>query len=106
MQAWDVIALAGKCPAIEMLREGRKMTENHKHSTGTGVDPSDSNVCDGLWKRPIRGPMSPLHSVTAPSRVGQTTKIGLEMEFFAYDAKNLTPLGLSGSVFHPSELLK
>lgn len=82
------------------------MTENHKHSTGTGVDPSDSNVCDGLWKRPIRGPMSPLHSVTAPSRVGQTTKIGLEMEFFAYDAKNLTPLGLSGSVFHPSELLK
>jgi len=84
------------------------MTQNQQHPSGNEVSSSENydNVCDGLWKRPIRGPQAQLYSVTASPRVSSNTKIGLEMELFAYDALNLTPLGLPGSVFHPSELLK
>ncbi|MEY2987229.1 MAG: hypothetical protein RJB13_750, partial [Pseudomonadota bacterium] len=82
------------------------MTENQQHPSKVAVDTVESNVCDGLWKRPIRGGQTHLYPVSAPMRVGQSTKVGLEMEFFAYDADNYTPLGLPGSVFHPSELLK
>lgn len=67
-----------------------------------------SNVCDGLWKRPIRGSQPPvsLAPAGAQTRSQVSAQIGIEMEMFAYDANSLIPLGLPGSVFHPSELLQ
>jgi glutamate--cysteine ligase len=39
-------------------------------------------------------------------RLAGVSQMGIETEMFAYDASNLIPLGLPGSIFHPSELLK
>lgn len=82
------------------------MTGNQQHPRSEVMGSPESNVCDGLWKRPIRGAQASLYSVTSQPRVSQSMKIGLEMEFFGFDASSFTPLGLPGSVFHPSELLK
>lgn len=85
-----------------MSTDGRSMKSKE--------DNEKSSVCDGLWKRPIRGPQQPPASNAAHSvsqvRSAVHAQIGIEMEMFAYDAANLIPLGLPGSVFHPSELLK
>lgn len=83
------------------------MIRKQQHPCSSEAGASESNVCDGLWKRPIRGvPQPVLSAVPAHTRNAQSPKIGLEMEFFAYDAVNLIPLGLPGSIYHPSELLK
>ena len=85
---------------------------SHKTRDGLGnlgPEQQGGSVCDGLWKRPIRGVPHPAHNVSAiPSsaRQGAPANIGLEMEMFAYDAHSLIPLGMPGSIFHPSELLK
>lgn len=69
-----------------------------------------STVCDALWKRPIRGPQQPVSQSSghgfSMTRGSGPAVVGIEMEMFAYDAQNLIPLGLPGSIFHPSELLK
>jgi glutamate--cysteine ligase len=81
-------------------------------NNGTGSESSAMNastVCDGLWKRPIRGPQTFSHmqqSTISTPRASSVGRIGMEMEMFAYDAESLIPLGLPSSVFHPSELLK
>jgi glutamate--cysteine ligase len=72
---------------------------------------SKGSVCDALWKRPIRGvpqptPVSAQASFTQNQRAFVPAQVGIEMEMFAYDAHSFVPLGLPGSVFHPSELLK
>ena len=66
-------------------------------------------ICDGLWKRPIRGATPPTQSGTtgaSNARAMASAQIGMEMEMFAYDAHTLVPLGLPGAAFHPSELLR
>ncbi|MFZ9521470.1 MAG: glutamate-cysteine ligase family protein [Silvanigrellaceae bacterium] len=87
-----------------------KFKQKSKSSLNANSDNRDNNVCDGLWKRPIRGNQQ-LTAVSSNShyssaRLSGVANIGIEMEMFAYDAHTLIPLGLPGSVFHPSELLK
>jgi|GEM_PF-492633 len=89
---------------------------SHKTRDGLGNlgrEQKNGSVCDGLWKRPIRGVPHPAQNVSTVSsssssaaRQGAPANIGLEMEMFAYDARSLIPLGMPGSIFHPSELLK
>jgi glutamate--cysteine ligase len=87
-----------------------KFKQNPSNPNAVKAGNGKSNVCDGLWKRPIRG----VQQQTAPSslahysssRLSGVANIGIEMEMFAYDANTLIPLGLPGSIFHPSELLK
>ena len=87
---------------------------SHKTRDGLGNlgrEQKSGSVCDGLWKRPIRGVPHPAQNVSTVSssssaRQGAPASIGLEMEMFAYDARSLIPLGMPGSIFHPSELLK
>jgi len=80
-------------------------------SEEVALDKPKGNVCDALWKRPIRGAPQ-LAAVSTRSGFSQSSKasfsapVGIEMEMFAYDAQTFVPLGLPGSVFHPSELLK
>lgn len=87
-----------------------KFKQKSDSSKVVNTENAPSNVCDGLWKRPIRGvqqPTSPSSNVHYSStRLSGVANIGIEMEMFAYDANTLIPLGLPGSVFHPSELLK
>lgn len=77
-----------------------------RYPCSSAMESGESNVCDGLWKRPIRGSQTPSLPQLPQGRAGSATRIGLEMEFFAYGAADLVPLGLPGSVFHPSELLQ
>lgn len=55
-----------------------------------------SDVCKGLWKRPIRGQGSR----------GQPQKVALEMEMLAFDSQSLSPLGLEGARISSQTLLK
>ena len=52
------------------------------------------NVCETLWKRPIRG---------APR---SQQKMALEMEMLAYDSENFLALGLPGARVNPQILLE
>ncbi len=87
------------------------MTRKTQASNEVTSSDSKGSVCDALWKRPIRGAPQ-LSAVSMHSSFSQAPKssvpaqVGIEMEMFAYDAHTLVPLGLPGSVFHPSELLK
>jgi len=85
-------------------------SNRHKTETASSQAGEQNRVCDALWKRPIRGApgvsqVSQFNQGPAPRQQGHAI-VGLEMEMFAYDARNFVPLGLPGSVFHPSELLK
>jgi glutamate--cysteine ligase len=88
----------------------KEYSEKSDKSHNAEKHEENDRVCDGLWKRPIRGShqlgvrSTSQHSTA--SRFAGSAAIGIEMEMFAYDAINLIPLGLPGSVFHPSELLK
>lgn len=84
--------------------------KDKENSKSTDTSKKLGSVCDGLWKRPIRGShqqnVTPSANHFSPARLAGAAQVGIEMEMFAYDAEKLIPLGLPGSVFHPSELLK